>query len=154
MKIENFGNTRKIRLLPNELLFNQGDEGNCAFLINQGNLDVIVDGKKVENLFEGELFGEMALILNQKRSASVVAKSSTELIEITKASFEEIMNEVSNDLKQIIQKLCEELSKRDSTDMIINKNELDELLKNENSIVTALTRQIYFRLTNSTNHPE
>ena len=154
MKIENYGNTRKIRLLPNELLFNQGDEGNCAFLINQGNLDVIVDGKKVENLFEGELFGEMALILNQKRSASVVAKSSTELIEITKASFEEIMNEVSNELKQIIQKLCEELSKRNSTDMIINKNELDELLKNENSIVTALTRQIYFRLTNSTNHPE
>lgn len=154
MKIENFGNTRKIRLLPNELLFNQGDEGNCAFLINQGNLDVIVDGKKVENLFEGELFGEMALILNQKRSASVVAKSSTELIEITKTSFEEIMNEVSNDLKQIIQKLCEELSKRNSTDMIINKNELDELLKNENSTVIALTRQIYFRLTNSTNHPE
>ena len=154
MKIENFGNTRKIRLLPNELLFNQGDEGNCAFLINQGNLDVIVDGKKVENLFEGELFGEMALILNQKRSASVVAKSSTELIEITKASFEEIMNEVSNDLKQIIQKLCEELSKRNSTDLIINKNELDELLKNESSTVTALTRQIYFRLTNSTNHPE
>ena len=154
MKIENFGNTRKIRLLPNELLFNQGDEGNCAFLINQGNLDVIVDGKKVENLFEGELFGEMALILNQKRSASVVAKSSTELIEITKASFEEIMNEVSNDLKQIIQKLCEELSKRNSTDLIINKNELNELLKNESSTVTALTRQIYFRLTNSTNHPE
>ena len=154
MKIENFGNTRKIRLLPNELLFNQGDEGNCAFLINQGNLDVIVDGKKVENLFEGELFGEMALILNQKRSASVVAKSSTELIEITKTSFEEIMNEVSNDLKQIIQKLCQELSKRNSTDLIINKNELDELLKNESSTVTALTRQIYFRLTNSTNHPE
>ena len=154
MKIEKFGNTRKIRLLPNELLFNQGDEGNCAFLINQGNLDVIVDGKKVENLFEGELFGEMALILNQKRSASVVAKSSTELIEITKASFEEIMNEVSNELKQIIQKLCEELSKRNSTDLIIDKNELDVLLKNENSKVTALTRQIYFRLTNSTNHPE
>ena len=154
MKIEKFGNTRKIRLLPNELLFNQGDEGNCAFLINQGNLDVIVDGKKVENLFEGELFGEMALILNQKRSASVVAKSSTELIEITKASFAEIMNEVSNDLKQIIQKLCKELSKRNSTDLIINKNELDVLLKNETSTVTALTRQIYFRLTNSTNHPE
>ena len=154
MKIENFGNTRKIRLLPNELLFNQGDEGNCAFLINQGNLDVIVDGKKVENLFEGELFGEMALILNQKRSASVIAKSSTELIEISKTSFAEIMNEVSDDLKQIIQKLCEELSKRNSTDLIIDKNELDILLKNENSTVTALTRQIYFRLTNSTNHPE
>jgi len=154
MKIEKFGNTRKIRLLPNELLFNQGDEGNCAFLINQGNLDVIVDGKKVENLFEGELFGEMALILNQKRSASVIAKSSTELIEISKTSFAEIMNEVSDDLKQIIQKLCEELSKRNSTDLIIDKNELDILLKNENSTVTALTRQIYFRLTNSTNHPE
>ena len=154
MKIEKFGNTRKIRLLPNEFLFNQGDEGNCAFLINQGNLDVIVDGKKVENLYEGELFGEMALVLNQKRSASVIAKSSTELIEITKASFEEIMNEVSKELKEVIQNLCKELSKRNSTDMIVNKDELDTLLKNENSIVCALTRQIYFRLTNSTNHPE
>ena len=154
MKIEKFGNTRKIRLLPNEFLFNQGDEGNCAFLINQGNLDVIVDGKKVENLYEGELFGEMALVLNQKRSASVIAKSSTELIEITKASFEEIMNEVSKELKEVIQNLCKELSKRNSTDMIVNKGELDTLLKNENSIVCALTRQIYFRLTNSTNHPE
>ena len=154
MKIEKFGNTRKIRLLPNELLFNQGDEGNCAFLINQGNLDVIVDGKKVENLFEGELFGEMALILNQKRSASIIAKSSTELIEITKVSFEEIMNEVSKELKEVIQNLCKELSKRNSTHMIINKVELDTLLKNENSTVSALTRQIYFRLTNSTNHPE
>ena len=115
---------------------------------------MIVDGKKVENLYEGELFGEMALVLNQKRSASVIAKSSTELIEITKASFEEIMNEVSKELKEVIQNLCKELSKRNSTDMIVNKGELDTLLKNENSIVCALTRQIYFRLTNSTNHPE
>ena len=52
-----FGNTKKIRLLPDQILFNQGDDGNKAYLIVQGILDVIVDNKKVGYMLEGEPFG-------------------------------------------------------------------------------------------------
>ena len=101
MKIEKFGNTRKIRLLPNELLFNQGDEGNCAFLINQGNLDVIVDGKKVEKIWKRELdtipIEWLEGISYDKSSRYIITKYLVS---------QKDNNEVSDDLKQIIQKLC------------------------------------------------
>ena len=68
MKIISHGKTTKVLMLEGETLFKQGDEGNKAYMIVHGVLDVIVDGKKVGSMRDGEVFGEMALILNQKRS--------------------------------------------------------------------------------------
>ena len=81
----------KIRLLPEQTLFNQGDDGNKAYLINQGILDVIVDEKRVGYMSEGEFFGELALILNQKRSATIVARNACELIVIDKEIFNQLI---------------------------------------------------------------
>ena len=44
-------------------------------MIVSGALDVIVDGKKVGYMKDGEVFGEMALILQQNRSATIYIKS-------------------------------------------------------------------------------
>ena len=72
-----YGDTKKIRLLPEQTLFSQGDEGDKAYLIVQGVLDVFVDDDKVGYMSDGELFGEMALILNQRRSATIVCKQAS-----------------------------------------------------------------------------
>ena len=149
MKTTKFGETIKIRLFSNEFLFNQGDEGQCAYLINQGTLEVIVDGKKVGLMKEGDLFGEMALILNQNRSASIKAKSSSELVEIDKITFKKILANASIDLKLTIEKMCESLSRRNSNNNIISKSRLELLIKDEDPMVTKISRQIFHRL-NST----
>ena len=73
-------------MLEGEKLFNQGDEGNLAYMIIHGVLDVIVDGKKVGSMRDGEVFGEMALLLNQKRSATIISSQSTELVSISNSS--------------------------------------------------------------------
>ena len=46
-------------------------------------IDSVVDGKKVGSMRDGEVFGEMALILKQNRSATIISNQSTELISIT-----------------------------------------------------------------------
>ena len=61
---------------------------------------------------DGEVFGELALLLNQKRSATVKSVKPTELIEISKEGLELILNSASEFAKKMILKLCEELSKR------------------------------------------
>ena len=66
-------------------------------------------------MLEGELFGEMALILNQKRSATIVCKLASELIEINKEKFDELLSSASSDVKSLISQLCGELSKRNSS---------------------------------------
>ena len=149
-----YDNTNKVRLLPEQTLFLQGDEGDNAYLINQGILDVIVDEKKVGYMTEGELFGEMALLLNQKRSATIIARDACELIIINKDKFNELINSASTEAKDIILSLCENLSKRNIVDSLISKPELDTILKDQNPTICAVARQIFFRLEKSTSHVE
>ena len=63
---------------------------------------LVVDGKKVGAMRDGELFGEMALILNQNRSATIISNKPTELISINKENFDELLSSASESAKQLI----------------------------------------------------
>ena len=60
-----------------DLIFRQGDDGNCAYIIEKGRVEVFVEEGGVETpisrLEVGEIFGEMAIIDSTPRSASVRA---------------------------------------------------------------------------------
>lgn len=73
------------RVEPKETLFRKGDPGNQLYGILSGSLKVTttgVDGKDV--LFSlmgpGEVLGEIALLDNERRSATVVAVEATDLL--------------------------------------------------------------------------
>jgi CRP-like cAMP-binding protein len=58
-----------------EYLIKHGERGETFFMLMTGFLDVLtVNGKKVSELEPGEVFGEVAFILNEKRTASIVAR--------------------------------------------------------------------------------
>ncbi len=142
-------------MLDGETLFNQGDEGTTAYMIVHGVMDVIVDGKKVGSMRQGEVFGEMALLLNQKRSATVISNQATELVSISNENLEELINSGSEEAKKIIIDLCKELSKRTDYQKIIYTHEdIDQVLEDENQIISKLTKQILYRLEKSTKHVE
>lgn len=69
------------------VVFKKGDEGETMYVVAKGELDVVIEGKTVDKLVEGDLFGEMALIDKQARSADVVAKTDCEVIEIDERRF-------------------------------------------------------------------
>ncbi len=68
-------------------IFHEGDDGGCAYVIERGAVEIskLVDGIeiKLNVLGPGELFGEMAPIDQQQRSASATAIEETELIPIS-----------------------------------------------------------------------
>ena len=58
------------KLSPNTTLFNKGDKGNYFYIIKKGKLELIAEyGKKILN--QDETFGELALIENKERTATV-----------------------------------------------------------------------------------
>ena len=61
---------------------------------------------------DGEVFGEMALILQQNRSATITSRQSTELISISKENLDELINSGSKAAQKVILNLCKELAKR------------------------------------------
>ncbi len=70
--------------------------------IIHGILDVLVDGKKVGSMRDGEVFGEMALILKQNRSATIISSQSSELITISKENLDELISSGSKAAQEVI----------------------------------------------------
>ena len=155
MKRVKHGETNKVLMLEEEILFNQGDAGDKAYMVVSGRLAVIVDKKEVGYMGDGEVFGELALLLNQKRSATVKSLKPTELIEINRSGLDKILNSASSNVKSMILDLCEELSKRNEFQKIpFSVNELNSLIEEENDLITKFARQIFYRLDKSTSHVE
>ncbi|MCK5003390.1 MAG: cyclic nucleotide-binding domain-containing protein, partial [Gammaproteobacteria bacterium] len=64
-------------------IFQQGEPGDCAYIIQSGEIELsmLINGKEsaFAILETGELFGEMALIDNSFRSATAIAKTDVEV---------------------------------------------------------------------------
>ena len=113
---------KKQRILPDQYIVRQGDEGHTAFLILSGALGVEIDGKKVGKMESGEIFGELSLILGEDRKATVRAVTGSELVEIDSSFLKEYflssqdssnkLNESVLETQRIIKDLSVELGKQ------------------------------------------
>jgi CRP-like cAMP-binding protein len=63
----------EIRRFPaGEKLISQGDAGTSAYVLEEGEVIIDVDGKEITSVSErGAVFGEMSTLLGRKRGASV-----------------------------------------------------------------------------------
>ena len=80
-----------------ERLFEKGDEGDAAFIIIAGNVEVLVPAKGGEQsvaiLGKGEIFGELAVICDQTRSTAIAAKSELEALRLDRKVVLNLMRE-------------------------------------------------------------
>lgn len=73
-------------------IFKQGEPGNCAYIIEDGAVDILLqmpDGKQqiIATRGPGAMIGEMALVDERARTATVRALSDCRLLEITEDDF-------------------------------------------------------------------
>ena len=90
------------RLVPEryragDRIINQGEMGDSFFIIREGGVEVLVsrDGQenRVAELGPGEYFGEIALLLDVPRTASVAATSDALVLRLKKDDFKSLMGE-------------------------------------------------------------
>ena len=72
---------------PGETIFAAGDKGDKMYVIRSGEVEIERDGKIVEKLGPGGIFGEMALIDGAPRAATAKAKTACEVAPITEKTF-------------------------------------------------------------------
>jgi putative peptide zinc metalloprotease protein len=80
-----------INLVPGQVLFKQGDAGETFCIIEHGRLEVEIDGELVRTLGPGEHVGEMALLLDSPRTATVRAVTAARLFSIDRATFDALI---------------------------------------------------------------
>lgn len=64
-----------VEFARDETIIQQGDEGDNFYVIDSGDVDIIVNEAYVGSLSEGRSFGELALIYGTPRAATIIAKS-------------------------------------------------------------------------------
>jgi hypothetical protein len=73
------------------VVIKQGDPGDCVYVIDTGRYDIIFDGRLVNTLESGDVFGEIALIADVPRTATVLAVEGGRLLAIDRATFLETL---------------------------------------------------------------
>jgi CRP-like cAMP-binding protein len=80
-----------------EVVVQQGDEGDCLFVVQEGQLEVVREEQGKVTLIrmvgKDELFGEMAVFERQKRSATVRARGPARVLTLDKKNFLRRLNE-------------------------------------------------------------
>lgn len=86
---------RKKLFPPDAVIFREGEPGKCAYLIDEGNIEISIfrDGEEVvlAKLGKGEILGEMSLIDDSFRNAKATSLTNSTLIEISKEYFAETL---------------------------------------------------------------
>ena len=145
-----------MKVLPGECAINQGEEGDSAFLIISGSFNVEIDNKVIGGMSSGEIFGELSLILGEKRKATVRAITGSELVEIDSFFLKEYFisaktssekeSKSSLETQRVIKDLSTELSKKKDQQINITKEQLIEVVKEESPVIQSLAIQLHKRL--------
>jgi CRP-like cAMP-binding protein len=94
---------------PGETIFSEGDRGDQMYVIRKGEVEIERDGKIVETLSAGGIFGEMALIDGSPRAASARAKTACELAPISEKAFVFMVHEAPFFALTVMRTLAERL---------------------------------------------
>lgn len=76
---------------PGEIIVHQGETGDCMYVIQDGNVDVLKEENGVQTIVDtmrtGDIFGEMAIIERTVRSSTIRASSTVRVLTIDKKTF-------------------------------------------------------------------
>jgi CRP/FNR family transcriptional regulator, cyclic AMP receptor protein len=114
-----FGVFSRVEYHAGEVIFTQGDPGDCLYVIQRGHVMLrkrLPNGsiQTLATLGVGEMFGEMAIIDGRPRMASAQAVEGCELVRIPKATFEEHLWNASPFLRAIVYVLINHLRSYDT----------------------------------------
>lgn len=83
----------------------QGDAGDGMYIIVFGDVEIEINGSQVTTLGGNDFFGEMALIADEARSATVrVTSDNLSTFFLSREAFEEIRDELGGEVKSEILK--------------------------------------------------
>ena len=88
MKINLFNTDPLAESFPaGQTVFKEGDSGEHMFAVVKGSVEITINGKFVDLVEAGSVFGEMALVEEKPRIATAIVKADAQLVRIDRKRF-------------------------------------------------------------------
>ncbi len=105
--------TDEVAIEADKVLARQGGLGIEFFLILEGSARVERDGRVIARVGAGDVFGEMSVIDQKPRSATVMAETPMILLVVHARSFRTLLDDVPELRQKILLTLCQRLRAAD-----------------------------------------
>jgi CRP/FNR family cyclic AMP-dependent transcriptional regulator len=103
---------------PGETIVAEGDQGNCMFVIQEGEADVFRNESGVETLVDtmgaGDIFGEMAILERTVRSSTVRARTQVRALTIDRRTFMRRIQEDPSLAMSVLDVMCRRVRRLDT----------------------------------------
>ena len=103
--------TDELDVRAGKVLAREGDVGHEFFVIEQGTAEVTRKGERVRELGPGDFFGEIALLEEERRTATVRATSPMSVIVMTRQSFRQLDHDMPEVHAAVSQAIAERRQK-------------------------------------------
>jgi CRP-like cAMP-binding protein len=96
-----------------DVIFERGEAADCMYVVADGEVEIAVGGKPVDVVGKEGIFGELALISKEPRSATARAKTDCRLVAIAEKRFLFLVQETPYFALAVMRSLAERLRRRD-----------------------------------------
>jgi len=100
----------EIDLSEGKEMTREGSRGREFFVLLEGDADVTKSGQSINKLAAGDFFGEIALVSDTPRTATVTATSPVRALVITDRSFRRLLDESPEIQRKVLVALAERLA--------------------------------------------
>ena len=100
----------EIDLPDQKTLIRQGERGREFFVLLDGEVDIVRDGTKIDTMHSGDFFGEIALVSNVPRTATVTATMPIRVLVITDRDFRMLLDHSPQLQLKVLEALAERLA--------------------------------------------
>ena len=95
---------KEVQFEPGQTIFTEGEPGDAAYLIDDGEVEASRGGTAIATLGAGDVFGEMALVTGAARSATVKAVLAVHAFVLPKEEFDSLLRD-STSTREMVRSL-------------------------------------------------
>jgi len=108
--------SERLAFKPGQVFFNKGDQGDAAYILLTGGAEVVIeqpDGSElvVAKIGKNAIVGEIAILCDVPRTATVRAEQKTETLKITKDLFFRMVRDFPQIGVEVMRTLAQRLDK-------------------------------------------
>ena len=74
-----------------QAIVRQGEEGDSFYAVSSGQFDIVVNGERKQTIGPGSYFGEIALLMDVPRTASVIARTPARVFRLDREGFDRLL---------------------------------------------------------------
>lgn len=106
-----FRDQNKTSFAAGDIIFKAGDHGDVMYIVTDGEVDIRDGPVLLETAGPGSIFGELALIDDAPRSATVTARTNCQLVKVDRRRFEFMVQETPFFALTVMKVLADRLRK-------------------------------------------